>query len=46
MLAMFPIFVAAALLGRGRRFHTTWLVASILGLGLLLLAILLNAPVG
>lgn len=46
MLAMFPIFVVAALLGRGRRFHTTWLVASVLGLGLLLVAILLNAPVG
>ena len=46
MLAMFPIFVVLGLLGRRRRFHTSWLVASILGLGLLLISILQNVPVG
>ncbi len=46
MLAMFPIFVVLGLLGRRRWFHTSWLAASILGLGLLLISILLNVPVG
>jgi hypothetical protein len=46
MLAMFPIFVVLGQLGRNPRFHTSWLVASVLGLGLLFTAILLNAPVG
>jgi hypothetical protein len=46
MLAMFPIFVVLGLLGCNPRFHTSWLVASVLGLGLLFTAILLNAPVG
>lgn len=46
MLVMFPIFVVLGLLGRRRWFHTSWLVASILGLGLLLISILQNVPVG
>lgn len=46
MLAMFPIFVVLGRLGRNRRFHTAWLTASLLGLGLLFVAILLNVPVG
>jgi hypothetical protein len=46
MLAMFPIFVVLGQLGQRRWFHTSWLVASTLGLGLLLVAILQNAPVG
>ena len=46
MLAMFPIFVVLGGLGRRRWFHTSWLVASLLGLGLLFTAILLNVPVG
>ena len=46
MLAMFPIFVVLGWLGRRRWFHTTWLTASLLGLGMLFVAILLNVPVG
>lgn len=46
MLAMFPIFVVLGLLGRRRWFHTSWQVASVLGLGLLLASILQNVPVG
>lgn len=46
MLAMFPIFVVLGQLGRHPRFHTGWLVGSVLGLGLLFTAILLNVPVG
>jgi len=46
MLAMFPIFVVLGRIGRNPRFHTSWLVASVLGLGLLFTAILLNVPVG
>ena len=46
MLAMFPLFVVLGRLGARRWFHTSWLVASVLGLGLLCLAILLNIPVG
>ncbi|MBI3747898.1 MAG: hypothetical protein HY262_03480 [Chloroflexi bacterium] len=46
MLAMFPIFAIMGLLGRRRWVHTSWLVASVLGLGLLLVAFLQNAPVG
>lgn len=46
MLAMFPIFVVLGTLGRNPRFHVAWLVSSVLGLGLLFTAILLNAPVG
>jgi hypothetical protein len=46
MLAMFPIFVVLGRLGRRRWFHTAWLTASLLGLGMLFLAILLNVPVG
>lgn len=46
MLAMFPIFVVLGQLGANPRFHTSWLVASVLGLALLTLAILMNVPVG
>jgi hypothetical protein len=46
MLAMFPIFVVAGLLGEDRKFHLAWVVFSLLGLGLLFLAILTNFPVG
>jgi hypothetical protein len=46
MLAMFPLFVVLGRLGARRWFHTSWLVASVLGLGLLFVAILLNVPVG
>jgi hypothetical protein len=46
MLVMFPAFVVLALAGRRRWFHTAWLVASLLGLGLLFLAIMQNIPVG
>ena len=46
MLVMFPIFVVLGLFGRRRWFHTSWLVTSILGLGLLLISILQNVPVG
>jgi hypothetical protein len=46
MLGMFPIFVVLGHFGSRRWFHTSWLTASLLGLGLLFLAILLNVPVG
>jgi hypothetical protein len=46
MLAMFPIFVVLGQLGASSRFHTSWVVASVLGLALLTLAILMNVPVG
>lgn len=46
MLLMFPIFVVLGHLGRRPWFHRSWMVASVLGLGLLFLAILLNVPVG
>lgn len=46
MLAMFPIFVVLATFGRNPKFHTSWLVSSVLGLGMLFTAILLNVPVG
>lgn len=46
MLAMFPVFVVLARQGRRRWFHTGWLVASSMGLALLLTGILMNVPVG
>ncbi|MFL5680709.1 MAG: mannosyltransferase family protein [Chloroflexota bacterium] len=46
MLAMFPIFVVLGRLGRSRSFNTAWVIGSTLGLGLLFVAILQNAPVG
>jgi hypothetical protein len=46
MLAMFPVFVVLGRLGANPRFHTGWLMASVLGLALLFTAILLNVPVG
>jgi len=46
MLAMFPIFEVLGLLGRRRWFHTSWLVASILSLGLLLISFPQDVPVG
>ena len=46
MLVMFPVFVVLARAGRNRWFNTSWLVTSVLGLGLLLTGILLNVPVG
>ena len=46
MLAMFPIFVVMGRLGRNPKVHTGWMVVSVLGLGLLFTAILLNVPVG
>lgn len=46
MLAMFPVFVMLGRLGSNPRFHIAWIVASVLGLGMLFTAILLNVPVG
>lgn len=46
MLAMFPIFVVLARFGRNPKVHTGWLISSVLGLGMLFIAILLNVPVG
>ena len=46
MLAMFPVFVVLARAGRRRWFHTSWLIASSMGLALLLTGILMNVPVG
>jgi hypothetical protein len=47
MLVMFPIFVVVALIARGRPwFDRSWLIASTLGLGVLLVAIIQNEPVG